>query len=118
MMNCGMQQSDISDLRHEEVDWRAGRLGRKRSKTKKHGDVPVVVYKLWPETFTLLKQQRTNDPERVLLNESGRPLKQTALTDGSHVNNDNIKSAYQAAAARPIEDTKGQTQTFEAHPQN
>jgi integrase len=94
MANCGMQQTDISDLRQDEVDWQVGRIRRRRSKTAKHDDVPVADYKLWPETFALLKQQRSDDPVRVLLNENGKPLKQTGLTDKGHTNNDNIKSAY------------------------
>jgi hypothetical protein len=36
MLNCGMTGIDISDLRQDEVDWRAGVVTRQRSKTRKH----------------------------------------------------------------------------------
>ena len=35
------------DLQHFEIDWNAGRILRKRSKTRKHENVPEVCYKLW-----------------------------------------------------------------------
>ena len=55
MLNCGYRSTDISDLRDDQVDWTEGRIKRKRSKTENHEDVPEVDYKLWPETFSLLK---------------------------------------------------------------
>ena len=53
MLNCGMQQGDIAELRQDEVNWETGRLTRQRSKTRKHNadKVPTVSYQLWPETF-------------------------------------------------------------------
>ena len=66
MLNCGMTQRDISDLKDEEVDWNAGRIRRKRSKTANHDNVPVVEYLLWPRTFDLLKEYRSGG-ELVLL---------------------------------------------------
>lgn len=74
MANCGMTQKDIADLKHTEVVWDQGRIVRKRSKTKKHLDVPTVNYKLWPETLELLKQFRSEHPELVLVNKTGQPL--------------------------------------------
>jgi integrase len=71
MLNCGFVGKDISDLRHREVDWSAGTITRKRSKTKGHGSVPVVCYKLWPATFALLQQHRSTDPDVVLLTAGG-----------------------------------------------
>lgn len=57
MLNCGMYQNDIAELRSEELDWKKGTVTRARSKTReRHG--PVVTYKLWPETFALLKKYR------------------------------------------------------------
>lgn len=57
MLNCGMYQNDIAELRSDEVHWKAGTLTRARSKTRERGG-PVVTYKLWPETFALLKKHR------------------------------------------------------------
>ncbi len=56
MLNCGMTQKDIADLRKLEVDLNAGRIIRKRSKTENFESVPTVNYLLWPETLSLLKK--------------------------------------------------------------
>jgi integrase len=71
MGNCGMRQKDVSDLLDTEVDWRSGRITRKRSKTRRHKNVPTVSYKLWPATLDLLRQYRSGK-DHVLLTESGR----------------------------------------------
>lgn len=96
MLNCGMTQKDIADLQHSEFDWDAGRIIRKRSKTRKHGTVPEVNYKLWPETVRLLKQERSRGRKgTVLLNANGQPLLAEEVTaSGKYKKNDNIKSAF------------------------
>jgi integrase len=96
MLNCGMTQKDIADLQHSEVDWDAGRIIRKRSKTRKHGAVPEVNYKLWPETVRLLRQERSKGQKGpVLLNANGQPLLSEEVTaEGKYKKNDNIKSAF------------------------
>jgi len=86
-LNCGMLQSDVSDLGEDEVDWRAGTLTRPRSKTP---ESQVVKYKLWPETFGLLQKYRQqnqtvlNEREspRVLLTERGKPLVHYWMEEG------------------------------------
>jgi integrase len=72
MLNCGMYQNDIAELRNDEVDWKAGTISRARSKTRDRNG-PVVTYKLWPETFSLLKKYRSKG-ELALTNEEGNPL--------------------------------------------
>ena len=95
MLNCGMTQQDISELRQTQVDWVQGVVTRKRSKTHNVANVPTVAYKLWPETFTLLKQFRSDDPDRVLTNGNGLPLRQREFKeDGRARNIDNIRSSY------------------------
>jgi integrase len=94
MANCGMCQTDISDLKQSEVDWVEGRIARKRSKTKDAPDVPEVNYKLWPITFDLLKRFRSSDPEYALLTESGHRWVGKALIDGRLSKADNIASCY------------------------
>lgn len=96
MLNSGMTQKDISDLKQSEVDWKAGRIVRKRSKTRKHENVPEVCYKLWPTTLRLLKQERSgNRDARVLLNQNGNPLCHDEVTSaGKYKKNDNVKSAF------------------------
>ncbi len=93
-LNTGMTQKDMADLRDSEVDWEKGKLTRKRSKTQKHEGVPTVTYKLWPETFDLLKKYRSGE-ERVLLNSHGQPLYREWIDDqGKYSKLDNIRSAY------------------------
>jgi integrase len=94
MANTGMTQRDVSDLRDAEVDWKAGRITRKRSKTKDRKNVPTVSYPLWPVTFKLLQQYRSGG-DRVLLTESGLPFVRTDLdADGKLVKADGFASNY------------------------
>ena len=96
MLNCGMTQKDISDLLVSEVDWKDGRIIRKRSKTSDEENVPTVNYKLWPETFRLLQQERdAKSQDRVLVNSNGSPLWSEENTeDGRYKKTDNVKSAF------------------------
>lgn len=97
MLNCGMTQKDIADLEYAEVDWKAGRITRKRSKTRKHQNVPEVCYKLWSTTLRLLKQERNKKTNgKILLNANGTPLWSDDVTaKGKYRKNDNVKSAFQ-----------------------
>jgi integrase len=53
MINCGMYQSDISDLGESEVDWDAGTIERPRSKTGKIVKLQALVHHLPPRaTFS------------------------------------------------------------------
>ena len=97
MLNCGMTQKDISDLRHDEVDWDRGRITRRRSKTRKHRNAPEVSYVLWKETLDLLIRERSRDDNPLVLrNENGQPLWQELRgTDGKFKKMDNIRNAFQ-----------------------
>lgn len=94
-LNTGMQQQDISDMNPKEVDWEAGFVERRRSKTKEHENVPKVRYPLWPETFRLLKEFRSNDPDHVLLTERRNPLRTTLTKAGDITRNDAIHCAWE-----------------------
>lgn len=94
MANCGMTQSDVSDLKHEEVDWGAGRIRRKRSKTRAEEGAPVVDYPLWTPTFTLLREHRSANPELVLVTRSGKRWVWDELVDGKLKSSDNIATNY------------------------
>jgi integrase len=96
MINCGMTQKDISDLRQSEVDWTEGRITRRRSKTRDNPHVPTVSYKLWSETWTLLQRYRQPAGDRVLLTKSGKPLVRDGLKgDGDRRSKvDTIRSNY------------------------
>lgn len=99
MANCGFTQVDIAELRDDEVDWKNGRIIRKRSKTDKCDEVPVVNYKLWPETFTLLQRCRSRG-EVVLLTENGGLWAYEKLVNGKLKSTDNIASKYKWLKAR------------------
>lgn len=55
MLNCGMTQKDVSDLRIDQCDLVVGRISRVRSKMI-HQRGRMVSYKLWDETLELLKK--------------------------------------------------------------
>jgi integrase len=91
MLNCGMLGQDINDLQDREVDWKAGIIMRKRSKTDSKENVPVVRYKLWDETFELLKKWRSGGTT-VLLTKSGKPWIVSKLLEKYH-RSDSIANA-------------------------
>jgi hypothetical protein len=81
------------------VDWKAGRIIRKRHKEQDTESAPVVNWKLWGKTFKLLKANRSKHKTLVLLNEDGGPLRVSTLTEDASGNdkykkNDNIRSAF------------------------
>jgi integrase len=92
MLNCGMYQADVTELRQEEVDWSQGTIKRARSKTRERGG-PVVTYKLWPETFTLLRKYRSA-VDLVLTTDEGNPLVKEWLEGGKYRKYDAIRSAW------------------------
>ena len=104
-LNCGMYQSDISDLGEDEVDWGVGTLTHPRSKTP---ESQVVKYKLWPETSELLQKHRQqgqavlNEREspRVLLTERGKPLVYYWMEEGKLRRYDPLQSAWSRPTAR------------------
>jgi integrase len=93
MVNCGMTQKDISDLRDDEVDWERGRITRKRSKTRGQKNVPTVEYPLWPSTFALLRRYRSGG-ETVLLTSCGTPLLREEILNGRVKRKDEVSSVY------------------------
>jgi hypothetical protein len=94
MANCGFTQQDVSDLSQDEVDWVAGKITRKRSKSRNHEDCPTVTYRLWPRTFNLLKQHRQTSGDLVLRTKSGQPWLTKRQTEGKFNRTDNTKSVY------------------------
>tara|TARA_R110002095_G_scaffold189106_1_gene166570 strand:+ start:340 stop:1866 length:1527 start_codon:yes stop_codon:yes gene_type:complete len=57
MLNCGMTQSDLNDLKRDEIDLVKGRIVRIRKKAQKYPNPPVVNYKLWDVTKDLLEKE-------------------------------------------------------------
>ncbi len=99
-LNCGMTAQDISDLQQSQVDWTVGTITRKRSKTAIHEDVPVVCYKLWPETFDLLQKYRS-EKDTVLVTKTGKPWIQSSY-DGAdeYQHSDSIGSCFKNVCAK------------------
>jgi integrase len=96
MLNCGFYQSDISDLRQDEVDWDHGTITRQRSKTRRHGEnVPTVSYRLWPCTLGLMKKHRSQHPVLALTTLSGKPwVEENVLGSRVKSRRDGIKSNF------------------------
>ena len=93
MLNCGMYQSDISNLLREQVV--AGRIVRKRSKTEFHENVPTVTYRLWNATARLLNKQGRTDGDLALTNRNGGRLRRSWIGDDGAVKKVcNISSMY------------------------
>jgi hypothetical protein len=94
-LNTAMTQVDIAWLRHENVDWGKGELTYKRKKEEEEENVPTVTYKLWDETFRLLKKHRSEHAEFVLVNRNGKQLKvESETADGKYSKTDNIASRF------------------------
>jgi integrase len=94
-INCAMTSADLSTLRRDEIDLKSGTITRKRSKTNRAEGVPVVIYKLWPETLALLRQEMATEGEKALLTSNGKELvQQTWRADGSVSKNDTTHSAW------------------------
>lgn len=94
-LNCGMTQVDISTLKPESVDWKAGTLTRKRGKTAHFERVPTVTYQLWDITIQLLKKLRSDDPNHLLLSSKGTTLRGEELRNGKLVRRDPIRVAFE-----------------------
>jgi integrase len=104
--NCGFTQVDISDLKQGEVNWVAGTITRRRSKTKRRASTPVVTWPLWPETIELLRQYNSQQ-ERVLLTQTGEPYVEVWLDqDGEKHEKDEIKNLYYGFLSRNRLDLK------------
>jgi hypothetical protein len=75
MLNCGMTQKDISDLRQTQILLKNGKgyIVRRRSKTERNKKTPRVRYLLWGVTLRELLKWRSTDPTYALLNRHGKP---------------------------------------------
>lgn len=94
MANTGCTQIDLSELRPDQVDWKTGKVTRKRSKTEDKENVPEVSYPLWSRTFELLKKFGSRKGNHVLTNERGGELKREGLDGARLTKCDNVATAY------------------------
>ena len=99
MLNCGMYPTDIGNLQQDEVDWKSGRIRRKRTKEQDHASVPTVCYRLWDRTFVMLQAHRSNHDTLALTNETNDlPLyRKWVGDDGRAKKVDNVSLAYKRA---------------------
>ena len=74
MLNCGFTNTDVASLVKSEVNLKQGRIIRQRTKTRRHTHPPIVNYKLWPKTLSLLTEHWSEHPTLVLTNRRGNPL--------------------------------------------
>lgn len=79
-LNCGMYAVDMGQLL--KTEWQGDRIIRKRTKMKKKEKVPVVNYKLWPETKALIEKFKSDDATYVFLSERGKPLWRQWIENG------------------------------------
>ena len=93
-LNCGMGASDISELKQAEIDWRRGVITRKRGKTSDKDNVPTVQYKLWGETFALLKQFNTGNDPVLTTRRGGEWAFRRLRADGTLWRNDNVAPLF------------------------
>jgi integrase len=95
MLNCGMTQKDISDLRKDQIDLGAGTITRRRSKTAMRKNTPLVCYRLWPCTLEELRKHLSDDPVIALLTRNGnRWVSKEFRADGRYKRADNVAAAW------------------------
>jgi integrase len=97
--NCGFTQKDCTDLRPEEVDWKAGYIERRRSKSSHVKNAPVVRYKLWPPALALLFKVR-GDGDRVITTIRGSAYVREGFKNGRRVRCDSFWSYFKLAKRR------------------
>jgi integrase len=106
-LNCGMTQIDIASLKQSEI--RDGRIVRKRTKEEDEADTPTIEYKLWGETWELLRTHRSKDKVLALLSQRGTPLYQETINDGKVIKTDCIRLAWRRFRQKKFEGQDGVT---------
>jgi hypothetical protein len=85
-----MTQADIGNLTHEQVA--DGYLTRRRVKTGENS--PMVSYRFWNATLTLLERFKSKDAKYWFVNAKGQKLYSASYVDGVAVSYDFIKTAW------------------------
>lgn len=99
-LNCGYVASDIAELRADEVDWNQGIIARKRTKTRDRANVPVVRYKLWPQTFDLLRKWGRREGTVLRTRSGGSWAFRRLRADGTLHKNDNVARNFNVLRGR------------------
>ena len=101
-LNCGFTQTDLADLKRDEIDLEAETITRKRSKTRVHEGVPTVVYSLWPEVVSLLRTEVETKGVLAFLTETGAPLVRNEVGADAKMKNrtDSVALAFNRLAQK------------------
>jgi len=98
MLNCGMTQKDISELRQSQIVLKDGKgyIVRRRTKTERKKKTPKVRYLLWDVTLQELLKWRSQDETYALLNTKFKAkwVRETIREDGRKSKADGIKSNF------------------------
>jgi integrase len=106
-LNCGMTQIDIANLKQSEIH--DDRIIRKRTKEENEAGTPTIEYKLWGETWELLRTYRSKDKVRALLSQRGTPLYQETIKGGKVIKVDAIRLAWRRFRKKNFEGQDGIT---------
>ena len=95
MLNCGMTQKDISDLKKTQIDFKEGTITRRRSKTEDEQNTPLVCYPLWKATLKELKANLSEHPTLALTTKSGQAwVRKSTRDDGGLSKADNVATLW------------------------
>jgi hypothetical protein len=94
MLNCGLTQKDISDLRPAE--YAGGRITRRRSKTSRRNG-RVVSWPLWAPTRALLDEYGQPGGSHLLVTTTGKLWVRDELVNGKRRKSDSIQSIARRA---------------------
>lgn len=95
-LNTGATAQDISELKHQELDLKAGTITRRRSKSQRARTAcPTVTWPLWKETIKAIRDTMTPGGTDVFTGQQGRPLVvETVRKDGRVQKTDSIRQAF------------------------
>jgi integrase len=100
-LNCGMLSVDVGQLRKDQIDFKAGRIVRKRTKTEDQPNVPLVSYKLWSGTLRLLRACLSEHETLALTTKNGQPLVEYWLDeDGKEKEKNMVRQQWKRASSK------------------
>lgn len=105
-LNTGATAQDISDLKHSELDLKAGTITRRRSKSQRARTAcPTVTWPLWGPTIKAIKATMSKDGPDVFAGQNGRPLVvETIRKDGRVQKTDSVRQAFDRTRRKLAED--------------
>lgn len=91
MLNTGLAQIDVSDLRRNQYD--GGYITRARMKTLKK-NTRSVAWKVWNVTADALAEHAEKDGEHLLLTQSGKTWVRDGFKNGKRFRTDSVSSVF------------------------